>query len=49
MYEGPPRRDPDAQDEVAKGGNSDAVALAKNIVFSQQQEITTMNDLLAKL
>jgi len=38
-----------AKDEVASGKNPDAIALAKSIVSSQQEEITTINGLLAKL
>jgi uncharacterized protein (DUF305 family) len=38
-----------AQTEIASGKNPDAIALARSIVDSQQKEITTMNDLLAKL
>jgi uncharacterized protein (DUF305 family) len=38
-----------AQTEITGGKNPDAVALARNIVDSQQKEITTMNGLLAKL
>lgn len=38
-----------AQDEVTSGKNPDAIALAKSIVSSQQEEITTINGLLAKL
>lgn len=38
-----------AQTETTNGKNADAVALANNIVTSQQQEITTMKKLLANL
>lgn len=38
-----------AQAEIKNGKNADAVALAGNIVTSQQQEITTINNLLANL
>ena len=38
-----------AQDQITKGKNPEAVALAKSIVSSQQEEITTINGLLAKL
>ena len=38
-----------AKDEVAAGKNPDAIALAKSIISSQQEEITTINGLLAKL
>jgi uncharacterized protein (DUF305 family) len=38
-----------ARIEVNDGENPDAIALARSIVDSQQKEITTINDLLAKL
>ncbi|MFS0731908.1 DUF305 domain-containing protein [Microbacterium sp. 1P10UB] len=38
-----------AQDEVDNGQNSDAVALAQTIVFTQTAEIATMKELLAQL
>jgi uncharacterized protein (DUF305 family) len=38
-----------AQDEVAKGKNPDATALAKQIITSQQAEIGTMKTILARL
>jgi uncharacterized protein (DUF305 family) len=38
-----------AQNEITGGRNPDAIALARNIVDSQQKEIATMNGLLAKL
>lgn len=38
-----------AQAEITDGDNPDAVALANTIVSSQQQEITTMEKLLANL
>ena len=38
-----------AEAEVSDGENPDAVQLAKQIITTQQQEITTMQDLLTKL
>jgi uncharacterized protein (DUF305 family) len=38
-----------AEAEVSDGENPDAVRLAKQIITTQQQEITVMEDLLAKL
>lgn len=38
-----------AETEVSDGENPDAVQLAKQIITTQQQEITTMQDLLTKL
>jgi uncharacterized protein (DUF305 family) len=38
-----------AQDDVAKGKNPDATALAKQIITSQQAEIGTMKTILARL
>ena len=38
-----------AEAEVSDGENPDAVRLAKQIITTQQQEITTMEDLLTKL
>lgn len=38
-----------AQNEIRDGKNSQAIQLAKNIVASQQQEITVMRSLIAKL
>jgi uncharacterized protein (DUF305 family) len=38
-----------AQMEIQNGRNPDAVKLASSIIDSQQKEITTMNELLAKL
>lgn len=38
-----------AEAEVSDGENPDAVRLAKQIITTQQQEITTMQDLLTKL
>ncbi len=38
-----------AQAEIKDGKNADAVALATNVVSSQQQEISTMRKLLANL
>ncbi|MGV1005881.1 MAG: DUF305 domain-containing protein [Candidatus Nanopelagicales bacterium] len=38
-----------AQDEVKNGQSSDAVALAKSILASQQKEIDTMNQILSSL
>lgn len=38
-----------AKQEVANGSNPDAVAMAKSIVSSQQQQMTQMKDLLTKL
>ncbi|WP_328586914.1 DUF305 domain-containing protein [Tersicoccus phoenicis] len=38
-----------AKQEVANGSNPDAVALAKSIVSSQQEQMTQMKDLLTKL
>ncbi len=39
-----------AQTEIDAGGeNPDAVAMARNIVDTQQQEITTMENILSSL
>ena len=38
-----------AQDEVDNGQNTDAVAMAQNIVETQTAEIATMQELLAQL
>ncbi|GMA32342.1 hypothetical protein GCM10025875_23340 [Litorihabitans aurantiacus] len=38
-----------AQDEVDGGRDADAIALAQEIITAQEEEITTMNDLLATL
>ena len=38
-----------AQTEITNGNNADAIALARNIVDTQQKEITTIEGLLAKL
>ena len=38
-----------AQAEIADGENPEAIEMAKEIVATQQQEITVMADLLAKL
>jgi uncharacterized protein (DUF305 family) len=38
-----------AKDELAKGGNSDAKALAQNIITAQQTEIDTMSGLLKQV
>ena len=38
-----------AQDEIRDGKNPEAVQMAKDIVAAQEQEITTMKGLLAKL
>ena len=38
-----------AQTEIGKGQNAEAIALAHSIVTSQQQEIDTMNRILASL
>ncbi len=38
-----------AETEVAEGGNTDAVAMAKSIVSSQTEQITQMQDMLASL
>ena len=38
-----------AQTEISDGENPEAIELAKEIVATQQQEITVMADLLAKL
>jgi uncharacterized protein (DUF305 family) len=38
-----------AQTELTSGQNSDAIALAKSISTSQQQEITTMHNILSSL
>ncbi|MDT5039410.1 MAG: hypothetical protein QOE51_395 [Actinoplanes sp.] len=37
-----------AQDEVAGGRSTDAIALAKQIITSQQAEIDTMKAILAR-
>jgi uncharacterized protein (DUF305 family) len=38
-----------AQDEIKNGQSTDAVALAKSILESQQKEIDTMNQILNSL
>lgn len=38
-----------AQNEISSGQNPEVIALAKSIVTSQQQEIDTMNEILASL
>jgi len=38
-----------AETEVSAGKNPDAVALAKNIITTQQQEVGAMKDLFAKV
>jgi uncharacterized protein (DUF305 family) len=38
-----------ANDEVAKGGNPDAILLAKQIITSQRAEISTMKTILTRL
>ena len=38
-----------AQDEIKNGQSTDAIALAKSILESQQKEIDTMNQILSSL
>lgn len=37
-----------AKDEITKGGNADAIALAKQIITAQEAEIVTMKAILAR-